>query len=677
MGPSSKKEKKERKEKKAERRDRDDDGGKSRKRQRDREEERRRAEKLAKKVAKQLKKEKGAVAGYTDEENPFGDTQLSDKFVWNKKLEKQIQEGTDVREFSAAAERLRQEERVAEIEKVKKRRHEREEEKARMEEELAFIERQRSLADASQLEKKEEEFHLEQAKVRSDIRLREGRAKPVDLLAKNLHMDPTHYIHLPVPYEIFENISLEELKDLEADIGMHQELDVQEEEHKEFWDCLMTVCKSHLAEAARRDEMDRAHMRGETITPAVAQESGLHVSIDADLGEMMRDKSHGQLLELDEDIQQQLQDGECADPEYWEAVRRRLQVYLAKARLRDIHYGLQQAHRAALEGNIPAAMGWDLKAGGEEGDAKAEGAPRAEGPPREEERPSIADIAAMAEERLAAQRLQYDPATMSPKRVSTENLGKIEIVDEEDDLQLLHQLRAQVEYHASGKFKAARLAMPGSSGTSDADAAYRRMLNPSKHGPVGVPIILRNLAESSEHATFRSGQEPALEDEEAAHARRMAVSASKIMGDDAGEAQFSVEANLASQVYWWHDKYRPRKPKYFNRVHTGYEWNKYNQTHYDHDNPPPKTVQGYKFNIFYPDLIDKQKAPTYKLEKDPSSPDGQTCVLRFSAGPPYEDIAFKIVNKQWEYAHKKGFKCSFERGIMHLYFNFQRPRYRR
>jgi hypothetical protein len=46
---------------------------------------------------------------------------------------------------------------------------------------------------------------------------------------------------------------------------------------------------------------------------------------------------------------------------------------------------------------------------------------------------------------------------------------------------------------------------------------------------------------------------------------------------------------------------------YVYRVHTGYEWNKYNQTHYDHDNPPPKIVQGYKFNIFYPDLIDKSK----------------------------------------------------------------------
>ena len=29
----------------------------------------------------------------------------------------------------------------------------------------------------------------------------------------------------------------------------------------------------------------------------------------------------------------------------------------------------------------------------------------------------------------------------------------------------------------------------------------------------------------------------------------------------------------------------------------GFEWNKYNQTHYDIDNPPPKIVQGYKFNV--------------------------------------------------------------------------------
>jgi len=43
-------------------------------------------------------------------------------------------------------------------------------------------------------------------------------------------------------------------------------------------------------------------------------------------------------------------------------------------------------------------------------------------------------------------------------------------------------------------------------------------------------------------------------------------------------------------------------PKFYNAVKQGFEWNKYNQTHYSADNPPPKMIQGYKFNIFYPDL---------------------------------------------------------------------------
>ena len=67
----------------------------------------------------------------------------------------------------------------------------------------------------------------------------------------------------------------------------------------------------------------------------------------------------------------------------------------------------------------------------------------------------------------------------------------------------------------------------------------------------------------------------------------------------------------------------PALPTFSSPSSCRYEWNKYNQTHYDGDNPPPKTVQGYKFNIFYPELIDKQKAPTYKVERDPASPDGE------------------------------------------------------
>ncbi|KAL3629814.1 hypothetical protein CASFOL_027036 [Castilleja foliolosa] len=105
-----------------------------------------------------------------------------------------------------------------------------------------------------------------------------------------------------------------------------------------------------------------------------------------------------------------------------------------------------------------------------------------------------------------------------------------------------------------------------------------------------------------------------------------------------------------------------RKPRFEYRVQTGYEWNKYNRTHYDHDSPPPKFVQGYKFDVHYPDLVGQSKVPTYEIEKDGDRFD--TCILRFRGGTPYQDLAFRIVN-------------GGDGGILRLYFNFVRCRYRR
>lgn len=39
--------------------------------------------------------------------------------------------------------------------------------------------------------------------------------------------------------------------------------------------------------------------------------------------------------------------------------------------------------------------------------------------------------------------------------------------------------------------------------------------------------------------------------------------------------------------------------------------------------------------------------PDDRVEPDPTG-SKDTCILVFSAGPPYEDIAFRIVNKEWE-----------------------------
>ncbi|KOS17532.1 Uncharacterized protein ESCO_002436 [Escovopsis weberi] len=148
------------------------------------------------------------------------------------------------------------------------------------------------------------------------------------------------------------------------------------------------------------------------------------------------------------------------------------------------------------------------------------------------------------------------------------------------------------------------------------------------------------------------------------------------------------EAMPVSAKPRWNRRGPTRKPRYFNRVQMGYEWNKYNQTHYDHENPPPKVVQGYKFNIFYPDLIDKTKAPTFKIIREHGRRRGEsfaaageqdTCLICFIAGAPYDDIAFRIVDREWDYSAKRerGFRSSFDKGILQLHFQFKKIFYRK
>jgi len=146
------------------------------------------------------------------------------------------------------------------------------------------------------------------------------------------------------------------------------------------------------------------------------------------------------------------------------------------------------------------------------------------------------------------------------------------------------------------------------------------------------------------------------------------------LGLDERNMDLDDEVTLAQKQFEWQDNLRPRKPRYINKIKTGFDWNKYNQAHYDKDNPPPRTIQGYKFTIFYPDLVDKTKTPKYYLEAC-ENPD--FCIIRFHGGPPYEDIAFRILNKQWDIGRNTGFKCIFASGILQLHFNYKRQFYRR
>ncbi|XP_014496202.1 cactin isoform X2 [Vigna radiata var. radiata] len=536
------------------------------------------------------------------------------RFVWRKKIERDVSQGVSIDTFSVKAEKKRQIERMAEIEKVKKRREERALEKARHEEEMALLARERARAEFQDWEKKEEEFHFDQSKVRSEIRLREGRARPIDVLTKHLNGSDDLDIEINEPYMVFKGLTVNEMNELRDDIKMHLDLDRATPTHVEYWEALLLVCDWELAEVRKKDAFDRARVRGEE-PPAelLAEERGLHSSVEPDVKRLLQGKTRAELEALQVHIESEMRSGTAKVVEYWEAILKHLHIYKAKACLKEIHAKLLRKHLQSLERPL-------------EDEDKLEDA-NVMIPDEEEDTEDDIKVRSLDEsfspEPIRGEQEDEDEAgSFSPQLLHGDESE--EAIDPEEDRAMLERNRKAVLEEQQRRVQEAMISKPA----------------PSEDN--------------------------------------FEMKALKAMGDmEDGDAVFGsgAEVSLDSQVYWWHDKYRPRKPKYFNRVHTGYEWNKYNQTHYDHDNPPPKIVQGYKFNIFYPDLVDKTKAPTYTIEKDGSN--GETCIIRFHAGPPYEDIAFRIVNKEWEYSHKKGFKCTFERGILHVYFNFKRHRYRR
>lgn len=292
----------------------------------------------------------------------------------------------------------------------------------------------------------------------------------------------------------------------------------------------------------------------------------------------------------------------------------------------------------SLEPEDPAPTPPGPSSEGGSGDPEAEGAAPAEGE------------AVLMEEDLIQQSLDdYDAGKYSPRLLTAHELPlDAHVLEPDEDAQRLQLSRQQLQ--VTGAAGGPTLSPPGGGGGAGGGRGQGPPPTPS---PAHCARPAGDASESAEDIFFRRAKEG--------------------MGQD--EAQFSVEMPLTGKAYLWADKYRPRKPRFFNRVHTGFEWNKYNQTHYDFDNPPPKIVQGYKFNIFYPDLIDKRSTPEYFLEACADNKDFAT--LRFHAGPPYEDIAFKIVSREWEYSHRHGFRCQFANGIFQLWFHFKRYRYRR
>ncbi|CZR55408.1 related to cactin [Phialocephala subalpina] len=494
----------------------------------------------------------------------------------------------------------------------------------------------------------EDSFVLKQAKKKADIRVREGRAKAIDWLAVILRViDPDRDLldddeeevqHEVVdPEGVFEGLNDAQLGELETDINSYLALE-KNRTNQDYWKTMQIICND------RRQKLKPLGREGRAVS-----------SVAADIDKLLGPKTYEQLEALEKSIRAKLRSNENIDFDYWEQLLRSLLIWKAKAKLKKVYQSVldsrldtlrkqQQEDAQGVREKMQELLAGPLQ-------VTEEGA---------EQSTDVSQIPRLQPPFPYSQK--HDPEPLL--KLHAEDKSS-EVVNESVFLQKIVAERRKVL-----KLGYVPLKQQGSEKTQSSSSKVVSVAT-AAGAPPGTQRFSAAVNEDFSQAT------KALYEREVAR------------GVDEDEEIFTGEEAVTSASQpQWADKYRPRKPRYFNRVQMGYEWNKYNQTHYDHDNPPPKVVQGYKFNIFYPDLIDKAKAPTFKIIRENGRKRGEsfapageedTCLIRFIAGPPYEDIAFRIVDKEWDYSAKRdrGFKSSFDKGILQLHFQYKKIYYRK
>ncbi|KAK8035441.1 Cactin [Apiospora rasikravindrae] len=395
----------------------------------------------------------------------------------------------------------------------------------------------------------EDKFVLRQSKKKADIRVREGRAKPIDLLAFNLRWidqerdvfddhDGDVEMRVPAPLAVMEGLNEAQLDELEEEITSYRSLETNTR-NRDYWTALGTICAD----------------RKRKIKPMGAEERAVS-SVSTDVDRILGPKTLEQLEKLEGQIKAKLQSDEAIDTDYWEQLLKSLLIYKAKARLTKVYEAIRESRLKQLREQNPA--------------------------------------------------------------------------------------------------KADALASSGLSTVASAQDGPATVISSSSQPAKGIPAPVGSAAKPTTTAASTSvpgtARFSATGDEDFSQATRALYEREVARGVSENEEIFTAEETVpGTDQPQWADKYRPRKPRYFNRV-----------------------VQGYKFNIFYPDLIDKTKAPTFKIIREHGrrrgesfAPAGEedTCLIRFIAGPPYEDIAFRIVDREWDYSAKRerGFRSSFDK----------------
>ncbi|KAI6184201.1 Cactin [Aphelenchoides bicaudatus] len=260
---------------------------------------------------------------YSDMDNPFNDPTLTASFVWGKKLKV---EGKD----SLSRKRIEQLNRdkihrnLEEMDKLKRERDARQ--AAR--EDLEMIARDEEKRQNADWKRVENAFHLNQAEMRSKIRIKENRPMPIDLLMRYIAYGEPSESKTRDQYEDFEleqstnyikNLDSGQLEDLLEDIKVSRLL--FKGKNQEFWDDITTLVKAEL----KKLKNDRP-------------EENIHSSVMTEVLSKFEKKSFAELKDMEKDIVNQIKSrSRGIDVSFWEEVLDLLHPKMARARLKELH----------------------------------------------------------------------------------------------------------------------------------------------------------------------------------------------------------------------------------------------------------------------------------------------------------------------------------------------------
>merc|ERR1712203_975572 len=139
-------------------------------------------------------------------------------FVWKKKIQAELEKENlnvlSIKKLNHRVEKKIDEEKKIEFEILKLRKKEYEKNKAKADEAMRILERERSKTESEFYGHNEEEYQLHNSIERARIRLRQGRPEPFDLILKNFTLFIEFGMDLDPPFEKFSKLPLSKLEDI-------------------------------------------------------------------------------------------------------------------------------------------------------------------------------------------------------------------------------------------------------------------------------------------------------------------------------------------------------------------------------------------------------------------------------------------------------------------------------